>query len=259
MPYTLAHPGFILPLKKLKPEWFSTSGLIFGSIAPDFDIILRFTNPRMHIFQYTINEILFFIFPIAVCSAIYFHLVIRPILIHYSPISLYSFLDQYKKMGFPFRSTTSWFRLFTSALFAIFFHLLMDLFSHYNAWYYKINAMYIYQSLIAGEIAYYLATYLPGIFLSALGFYLILKTFKENNIPIPSITEMKGNKNSMQFIYVYISVTIFFTFIKVFITGIENKFPIDSIIIHLTNGILISFFITPALFFVQRRLKTSNV
>lgn len=258
MPYTLAHPGFVLPLKKIKPEWFSTSGLVFGSIAPDFDIILRFTNPRMHIFQYTISEILFFILPIAVCSSVYFNLIIKPILLQYAPPSLKNSLSKYYALTVFKNTTNTWLKLITSSLLAIIIHLFLDLFSHYDAGIFKINAMYLYQSLIAGEITYYATLYLPGVFLSAIGFYLIIQALKENNIPIPTLNEIYENENTKQFVFVFIIVTIIFTFIKVFITGIENKFPIDSIVIHLTNGILISFFVTPTIFFIQQRIKTSN-
>jgi hypothetical protein len=100
LPYTFAHPGFTLPFKKLKPALFSTTGLIFGSIAPDYDIILRFTNSRFHILQYDLKSILCIIFPIAFFSAIYFHLVIRNVLIYVAPQNLKKHLEEYRTFDY---------------------------------------------------------------------------------------------------------------------------------------------------------------
>ena len=35
MPFTVSHPAIILPLKHLKPNWFSLSGLMVGAMSPD--------------------------------------------------------------------------------------------------------------------------------------------------------------------------------------------------------------------------------
>lgn len=39
MPYTLAHPAAILPLRKLR--FFTYSGLVVGSLSPDFEHVIR--------------------------------------------------------------------------------------------------------------------------------------------------------------------------------------------------------------------------
>lgn len=36
MPFPLAHPAAVVPLKRVCPKWFSLSALIVGSISPDF-------------------------------------------------------------------------------------------------------------------------------------------------------------------------------------------------------------------------------
>src|ERR1700712_1533317 len=41
MPFTLAHPAIVLPLRKLPKHWYSLTGLIIGSITPDFEYFIR--------------------------------------------------------------------------------------------------------------------------------------------------------------------------------------------------------------------------
>lgn len=255
MPYTLAHPGFTLPLKKKYASFFSTTGLVFGSIAPDFDIILRFSNQRMHIFQYGLHEILFLILPIAVASAIYFHLVIKNILIDYAPAPLREDLVKYKNQNILKNSAANWIRLVASALLAIFMHLGLDLLSHYDAFTFQINAMLYYQSLIIGYIVYYFAMYFPPLFFTGIGFYLLYYSIKKENIKTPQILQWTQNTYTRNFLLVYIVITIIFAAIKIGISGIEKKFMIDSVAISLTNGFLISFFATPSIFAILNRIR----
>ena len=254
MPYTLAHPGFTLPLKKRYAAFFSTTGLVFGSIAPDFDIILRFSNQRMHIFQYGLREIIFLILPIAIASSIYFHLVIKNILIDYAPAALRENLVIYKNKNILKNTTTDWMRLILSALFAIFIHLGLDLLSHYDAFTFQLNAMLYYQSLIIGYIVYYFAMYFPPLFFTGAGFYLLYYSIKKENIRIPNAQQWVHAAATRLFLTVFIMVDLLFAVIKMGISGIEKKFMIDSIVISMTNGFLISFFVTPSIFAILNRI-----
>jgi hypothetical protein len=41
MPFTFSHPAIILPLKYFKKKWFSLTGLVIGSMTPDFEYFVR--------------------------------------------------------------------------------------------------------------------------------------------------------------------------------------------------------------------------
>ena len=41
MPFTFSHPALILPLKYFPNKWFSLTGLVIGSLTPDFEYFLR--------------------------------------------------------------------------------------------------------------------------------------------------------------------------------------------------------------------------
>lgn len=255
MPYTFAHPGFALPLKKIKPGIFSSTGLIFGSITPDFDIILRFSNQRIHIFQYNLTDIFLIILPIAFISSIYFHLVIRNILIEYTPSILQNSIIKYKNYDFLNYLKKNSIKVILSILLAILLHLFLDLISHLDAYPFKVMGDTYFKSSMAGDIFYYIAIYLPPVLFTFAGFYLLFK-----NITItPSLVSITKliltEKNSRNFILYYILITFIMSILKLSISGIEQQFIIDSFVISFTNGLIISFFVTPTIFAINKKIN----
>lgn len=69
MPYTLAHPGFVLPLRKKWLPWFPASAVIAGSVVPDLDILFRLSNARFHLYHFTLPEIFLLQWPMALMLA----------------------------------------------------------------------------------------------------------------------------------------------------------------------------------------------
>ena len=41
MPFTFSHPAIVLPLVRKSGHWFSATGLIIGSLTPDFEYFMR--------------------------------------------------------------------------------------------------------------------------------------------------------------------------------------------------------------------------
>ena len=83
MPLTFCHPAIILPLKKLKPNWFSMTGLIVGSMSPDLEYFSRMKIEATH--SHLFWGVLYFDLPIALIYCFIFHLFIRNILIQHLP------------------------------------------------------------------------------------------------------------------------------------------------------------------------------
>jgi hypothetical protein len=44
MPFTFSHPALILPLTRLPKRWVSATGLVIGSIVPDFEKFLKMND-----------------------------------------------------------------------------------------------------------------------------------------------------------------------------------------------------------------------
>ena len=255
MPYTLSHPGFILPLKKWNPELFSTTGLVFGSIAPDYDILLRLTNARFHLFQYDWKEILFLILPLAVFSGVYFHLLIRKVLLKLLPSGIRARIDLRKRSTFKTKPAFRIMRLTWSALAAILLHIFLDNISHWDAFPFKIYGWIYYNNYWAGIIYYYLALYTPALLFSVAGLILIYYYMDPKNLKMDVITEAIRHRPFLEFSLVFLIITLAIAAIKIFVSGLEKGFYIDHIVISLTNGMLVSFYLTPAIFYFRNRYR----
>ena len=128
MPLTFCHPAIILPLKKLKPNWFSMTGLIVGSMSPDLEYFSRMKIEATH--SHLFWGVLYFDLPIALIYCFIFHLFIRNILIQHLPNyfkkRFVSFLD-FDWINY-FKS--HWFIVVLSILIGGYSHLFWDTFTH---------------------------------------------------------------------------------------------------------------------------------
>jgi hypothetical protein len=125
MPFTFAHPAIVLPLKRVKPKWFSLSGLVAGSMAPDFEYFFKFHATS------TISETLAGIFtfnlPVAVGISLLFHQVLRNPLIKHLPHPYDRRFSGFLYFNFLQYLTQHPLRFISSALLGIVSHLLLDL------------------------------------------------------------------------------------------------------------------------------------
>lgn len=71
MPFTFAHPAIILPLPFLNKRWFSLTGLIIGSMIPDFEYFIRMRIQS--IYSHTLAGIFWFDLPLALLISFIFH------------------------------------------------------------------------------------------------------------------------------------------------------------------------------------------
>lgn len=71
MPFTPAHAAIVLPLLKTNRRYLSATGLIAGSIAPDFEYFLKFSIDS--IYSHTLWGIIWFNIPISFLIAWLFH------------------------------------------------------------------------------------------------------------------------------------------------------------------------------------------
>lgn len=83
MPFTFSHPAIILPLSKSKKILLSLTGLIAGSVAPDFEFLLRLHNTAN--FGHTWLGFFVCDIPFAVVLSFVFHYIIRDTLILHLP------------------------------------------------------------------------------------------------------------------------------------------------------------------------------
>jgi len=84
MPFTPAHSAIVLPL--LRSRYCSATGLIVGSIAPDFEYFFKLSVSSVH--SHTLAGIFYFDIPVVVFLSLIFHQVVKKNLIMNLPIFL---------------------------------------------------------------------------------------------------------------------------------------------------------------------------
>ena len=88
MPFTFSHPALAVPFYLAKKRWFSLTGLVAGSIAPDFAYFIHMRKAVSR-FSHTIPGIFAFDLPIAICLAIIFHSIVKAPLVNHLPRPFY--------------------------------------------------------------------------------------------------------------------------------------------------------------------------
>ena len=154
MPFTFSHPAIILPLKKLTPKWFSMTGLIVGSLLPDFEYFIRM---RMRsTFSHNTNSILWFHLPLGILLVFVFHNLIRDLLIDNLPLLVKSRFYYMKNINWNEYFKKKWYVVIYSLLIGVLSHLFWDSFTHWFGYFpqnFPIFRRYIY---IFGERYHYL-------------------------------------------------------------------------------------------------------
>lgn len=129
MPFTFAHPSIVLPLAKASKGRLSATGLIIGSMMPDFEYFIRFSLKSE--ISHTVFG-MFFCLPLAMYQAKAFHLVVRNQLIDAFPNFLYQRFVYYKEFDWrEYKRNNRWW-IYLSVLIGVLSHLVWDGFTHAN-------------------------------------------------------------------------------------------------------------------------------
>jgi hypothetical protein len=127
MPFTAAHPAAILPLLR-HSRWFSATGLIAGSIAPDFQYFLL-----LPIFRYsghTLEGIIFFNLPVAFIIATIFHMLVRRPVMAHLPDWLQERALAVTEFSWPAYIRKRWHVFMLSVIIGASTHIFWDAFTH---------------------------------------------------------------------------------------------------------------------------------
>lgn len=243
----------MLPLQQKWKDKFSISGLVFGSLAPDYDILFRLTKIRFHIFQYDLKTIIFLIFPLALISAFAFHLFCRNIIIDNLPLVYQQQYRKYTSFNFISYFKAHFLRVTISIIFAILLHLFLDFLCHcLNAYYIKMFILYLTNNTVMANFSYILGIYGLPILFSINGFYLIYKYEFHNPLVLKNLIL---NKKQMLFWLILLLFTILFSILKFLITEVDKEFFIDFIIISLTSSFFVAIYATCLFYFFIQKIK----
>ena len=128
MPFTFSHPAIVLPLKKIAGETLSLTGLIIGSLTPDFEYFIRMSVRS--IYSHTVFGLFWFDLPFGLLLTFIYHLVVRDPLISQLPEILNRKLSTFKYFDWLAYFKQNWVIVLVSILIGVASHIFWDDFTH---------------------------------------------------------------------------------------------------------------------------------
>lgn len=132
MPFTFAHPALVIPLRRCRQHWpwLSTTGLVVGSIAPDFEKFFRLKLASTH--SHTLASLFYFSCPVGLALAFLFHGLVRQPLLQHLPAFLHHRLSRWAVVDWLAFVRRHPLGVLASIWLGAATHLLWDSFTHKN-------------------------------------------------------------------------------------------------------------------------------
>ena len=236
MPFTFSHPALVLPLKFLPRQWFSITGLVIGSLTPDFEYFIRMKIQSDY--SHTIGGLFWFDLPLAIIIAFIFHDFVRDSLFDNLPTFLKSRFAPFKQFNWKQYFINHWFIVLISILIGAFSHIFWDSFTHEQGYFVKTIPILSQTTELFGrqipilKIIQHTSTLLGGLVIAI----FILKLPKYENI------NWKINRS---YWVIIIALTIIIVAIRL-MTGLDYKLY-GHVIVTGISAVLISLIVTPYL------------
>jgi hypothetical protein len=239
MPFTFAHPSIVLPLSYLGKKWVSVTGLVIGSIVPDFEYFIRMGVKSKY--SHTIPGLFWFDLPLGILLSFMFHCLVKRSLFNNLPAALGQKLTTFTEYNWIEHFKMHWVVVVISILIGACSHLLWDGFTHYNGYFVRIIP--ILRSVI-GLKQYPVYKILQHLS-SLLGSSAIIFVFI--NMPKYPNTVVKADKY-----YWMIVATIMVTIVTARLLSGLNYKPYGDLIVTTISSFLVAIIISPILLFKMR-------
>lgn len=246
MPFTFSHPAIVLPLSRLPINRISSTGLVIGSMAPDFEYFINMRMQREH--GHSWGGLFYYDLPVTIISAFLFHLLVRDKLINSLPELLRIRFSKYTGNNWLAWVKKYWYVLIYSSLIGIFSHIFWDAFTHEHGYFVRRIPFLQQQSRIfMADIPNY---HLNQIFSSLFGGFFI-------SLVILLPLNKKLNFHILWPKLSYWTIVIIIQVAIIFVRGIESfgDFVATSI-----SGFFIGMMLAPTLIhFISKKIwKTEN-
>lgn len=157
MPFTVSHAFFALPIRYIKPKYFSTTGLVLGSMSPDLEYFLHLEPYRSigHTWQGLWLQAL----PLCILLAALFHYIVKKPLSKHLPsmwkldARCYAMLQQEQLY-----SWRAWAVFIISAVIGFMTHIFLDEFTHAHSAFRELLP-WIWDSVLLGLPLYKMLQY----------------------------------------------------------------------------------------------------
>lgn len=133
MPFTFSHPAIVLPLTYLPKRWFSLTGLVIGSLAPDFEYFLRMRVKSDY--SHTLDGLFWFDLPLGILLTFIFHNIVRGSLFDNLPDFLKSRFSAFTQFDWNRHFKKNWLTVTISILTGAASHVFWDGFTHFHGYF----------------------------------------------------------------------------------------------------------------------------
>ncbi len=128
MPFTFAHPAAVFPFKFIPPKYYSWAGLIIGSMVPDFQAFVKLGGNK--ILSHSWMGVYTYDLPLGLFLVLLFHYIVRNALVANMPSFLRSRFSIYTMIKNEHYFTKRYIAIFFSLLIGIYSHLIWDRLTH---------------------------------------------------------------------------------------------------------------------------------
>ncbi|MFD3000345.1 DUF4184 family protein [Pontibacter toksunensis] len=229
MPFTFSHPAIVLPCCYLPQRWRSLTGLVAGSVVPDFEMFLRMK--ALITFSHTWHSIFWFNLPLALVLCFLFHLLVRNPLISHLPLFLKQRLNSFKGFNWTQHFRQQTLVVVVSILIGILSHFFWDNFTHH----YGIFLQWfpaLAQDVVLGE--YRLPLYfLLQIGFSVLGGLAVLYAM----LLLPVKRTYNHTYQTLKYWVLLITITLLITAIR-YMTGLSFSYFPNVVVVLISAGLL---------------------
>ncbi|PKW29863.1 DUF4184 family protein [Flavobacterium lindanitolerans] len=236
MPFTFSHPAIVLPMTFLNRKWFSLTGLVIGSMTPDFEYFLRMKTSSNY--SHTIAGVFWFDLPLGIILSFIFHNIVRNNLFDNLPVPLRLRISTFKQFDWNKYFQKNWLIVIISILIGAFSHIFWDGFTHQHAYFVeKIPSLQNTIRLFEMQIPYWKVLQHLSTFIGAL---IILFAI----LRLPKDTKAFKPLNRRYWI-VSMCLTLAIVFIRLF-CGLDYKLY-GHLIVTIISAWFISLILTPIL------------
>jgi hypothetical protein len=236
MPFTFSHPAIVLPLTFLPRQWYSLTGLVIGSLTPDFEYFLRMRIKSNY--SHTIDGLFWFDIPLGLLLAFIFHNIVRDKLFDNLPQVLKSRFSVFRQFDWNGHFKRNWLVVTISILIGAVSHIFWDSFTHDHGYFVKTipalqNSLDFWGRQIPILKILQHSSTLLGVLLIAFAIYKLPKNKTENE------------KKNLNYWAIFAGITLTIIAFRL-LSGLDFK-QYGNVIVTAISAGLISLSITPLL------------
>lgn len=246
MPFTFSHPALVLPLTRLPKKWVSATGLVMGSIIPDFEKFLKMNDGNSY--SHTLPGIFWFDLPLAVLLSFVFHQVVRDPLIDNLPAFLRARCGPARSLDWVAHAGKHYPAILISLLLGIISHLVWDHFTHRPP--HAVPAPPPHQGVSFSPYEALKLYYLPNL-LSSVGGVLFVAYFI---LKIPAQKIFFGRYRQIQTYWFFVSMAVVAATLLRIGLGPRLKHHFDFAIVIIAAG-MAGLLVTSFLFKIKSSVK----